>query len=82
LRFALQLSTPAGQHLVDTLGADDRLVGNREADRVEDERSRLRPSHPAVERDQLLEGAALFEIRVVEAADHDVGHVRESVGAE
>ena len=44
--------------------------------------SRLGPADPAVERDQLLERAALLEIRVVEAADHDVGHVREPVRAE
>jgi hypothetical protein len=34
-----------------------------------------------VERDQLLERAALVERRVVEAADRDVGHVREAVAA-
>ena len=51
------------------------------APRVEDERLRLRPAEAAVERDQLLEGAALVEQRVVEAVDEDVGHVREAVGA-
>ncbi len=40
----------------------------------------LRPAHAAVERDQLLEGAALLELRVVEAVDHDVGDVLEAVG--
>ena len=40
------------------------------------------PPEPAVEGDQLLEGAALLELGVVEAADHDVGHVREAVRAE
>ena len=49
---------------------------------MEDERPRLRPSDPAVERDQLLEGTAFLEIGVVEAADHDVGHVSEPVGAQ
>ena len=50
--------------------------------RVEDERPRLRAAEPAVEADQLLERAALVERRVVEAADHDVGDVREAVGAQ
>ena len=49
---------------------------------MENECSRLRPAQPAVERDQLLEGAALLEIGLVEAADHDVGHVREAVRAQ
>jgi hypothetical protein len=34
-----------------------------------------------VERDQLFECAALFEVGVVEAVDHDVGDMLESVGA-
>ena len=34
-----------------------------------------------MERDQLLEGTALLEIRVEEAPDHDVGDVGEAVGA-
>ncbi len=41
--------------------------------------SRLRAAEPAVERDQLLEGAAFVHIRVVEAADHEVCDVREAV---
>jgi hypothetical protein len=48
---------------------------------VEDERPCLQAAHSAVERDQLLEGAALVEHRVVEAPDHDVGDVLEAVGA-
>ena len=35
-----------------------------------------------MEADQLLEGAALLELRVVEAADHDVADVLEAVGAQ
>ena len=49
---------------------------------MEDERPGLRPADAAVEGDQLLEGAAGLERRVVEAADHDVRDVREAVGAE
>ena len=63
-------------------GADDRPRRRLEMLRVEDERSRLEPADAAVERDQLLEGAALVEIRVVEAPDHDVGDVREAVRPE
>ncbi len=62
--------------------ADDRTFRNLEPRRVEDERSRLRAADAAVERDQLFEGAALVEIRVVEAADHDVPDVFEAVGAQ
>jgi len=63
-------------------GAEDRPFGNGQLDGVEDERLRLRPSEPAVEGDELLEGAALVELRVVEAPDHDVGDVLEAVCAE
>src|SRR5207247_916274 len=60
----------------------DRRAGAVEWGRMEDERPRLRPSEAAVERDQLLERAALFELRVVEAPDHDVADVREAVRAQ
>ena len=56
--------------------------GTRQSRRVEDERLGLRAAEAAVERDQLLEGAALVEVGVVEGADHDVGDVREPVRAE
>ena len=49
---------------------------------MEDERARLEPSDAAVERDQLLERAALLEIGVVEAPDHDVADMLEAVGPE
>ena len=62
-------------------GADDRLVGNGQLGRVQDERPRLRAAEPAVERDQLFERAALFEVGVVEAVNHDVGGMLKSVGA-
>ena len=62
-------------------GTDDRLVGNGQFDRVQDERPGLRAAEPAVERDQLFECAALFEVGVVEAVDHDVGDMLECVGA-
>ena len=61
-------------------GADDRLAGHRQLHRMEDERPGLRSAQPAVERDQLLERAPLFELGVVEAVDHDVGDMLESVG--
>ena len=53
-----------------------RLLG------VEDEGPRLGAAEAAVEGDQLLERAALVEVGVVEAADQDVGDVREPVGAQ
>ena len=56
---ALERPAPAGEHAVDLLRADDRLVGHGQLDRVEDERLGLGPAEPAVEGDQLLEGAAL-----------------------
>ena len=43
--------------------------------RVEDERPRLWAAEAPVEGDELLEGAALVELRVVEAPDHDVRDV-------
>jgi hypothetical protein len=63
------------------LGPDDRFGGHRQVARAEDEAARLRATEPAVEGDQLLERAALVQRRVVEAAHHDVGDVREAVGA-
>jgi hypothetical protein len=49
--------------------------------RGQDEAARLRPAEAAVEGDQLLERAGFVERRVIEAADHDVGDVREGVRA-
>ena len=48
---------------------------------TEHERAVSRLAHPAVERDQLLERAALVKLGVVEAVDHDVGDVGEAVRA-
>ena len=62
-------------------GPDDRLGGQRHARRAEDEWSGLRAAESAVEGDQLFERAALVERGVIEAADHDVGDVRESIRA-
>ena len=45
----------------------------RQPRRVEQERLRLRAAHPAVERDELLERAALLGDGVVEAVHQDVG---------
>ena len=56
--------------------------GHLEVRGVEDERPGLEAAHAAVEGDQLLEGAALVEVGVVEAADHDVADVLEAVGAQ
>src|SRR5262249_48164833 len=58
-----------------------RLLRQREVGGVEDERPRLWTTHAAVERDELLEGAPFVELRVVEAADHDVRDVGEAVRA-
>src|SRR5437879_9318389 len=49
---------------------------------MEDERPCLGSAEAAVEGDQLLERAALVEIRVIEAVDQDVGGLRESVRTE
>src|SRR5262249_18569479 len=62
--------------------AQDRLAAKREVRGIEKERPGLGSTDPAVERDQLLECAALVDLGVVEAADHDVRHVLEAVGAE
>ena len=78
----LERPPPTGEHAVNLLRADDRLLWDGQLDGVEDERLRLGAAEPAVEGDQLLEGAALLQDRVVEGADHDVGHVREAVRAE
>ena len=56
-------------------------VGSGSLAEAEDEWSGLRATESAVEGDQLLERAALVELGVIEAADHDVGDVRESIRA-
>src|SRR6188508_3339162 len=47
---------------------------------MEDEGAVLPAAEATVERDQLLERAALVELGVVEAVHHDVGDVGETVG--
>ena len=74
--------TPGAQQRVDGLGPHDRLARGRQRCRVQDERPGLRAAQPAVERNQLLERAAFLECRIEEAADEDVGGVREPVGSE
>ena len=74
--------TPAEQDPVHGGRAQDRALGNGEPDWVEDERPCLRAAEPAVEGDQLLEGAPLVELGVVEAPHHDVRHVLEAVRAQ
>src|SRR4051794_41156814 len=81
LSVAVEHPPPAEQQVVDRLGPDYRLLGQRKPRRDEDERARLEAPEATVEGDQLLERAALVEHRVVEAADHDVGDVLEAVGA-
>src|ERR1700733_12289354 len=76
---ALERVAPADQHVVDGGGSHDRVLRHRQRYRMQDERLGLRSAQSAVERDQLLERAALLELRVVEAVDHDVGHVFESI---
>src|SRR6185436_4949774 len=62
--------------------AHDRLAAYREVSWVQKKRPRLRSTDAAVEGDQLFEGAAFVELGVVEAPDHDVGHVLEPVRAQ
>src|SRR6187200_726209 len=76
---ALEAVSPAAKELVYRRRADDRLVRQGELRRVENERPRLRSTQPAVEANELLERAALVQLWVVEAPDHDVGHVGETV---
>ena len=78
----LERAPPADEDAVHAGGADDGLGGQLEVRGVQDERAGLWAADAAVEADQLLEGAALFELGVVEAADHDVGDVLEAVGAQ
>jgi hypothetical protein len=59
--------------------ANERCVGQREGRGEENEGPCLGAAQPAVEGDELLEGASLVELGVVEAPDHDVRDVREAV---
>ena len=67
---------------MDACGADNGFWRRFEVRRVKDERPCLLAADASVEADQLLERAALVELGVVEAADHDVGDVLEAVGAQ
>src|SRR3954454_22888374 len=80
--FGLQGGPPADEHPVDGGSADDRLLPAPplrpgEGGRMEDDRPRLRAAEAAVERDQLLERAALLERRVEEAVQEQVRRVLE-----
>src|SRR6476620_10516624 len=79
---SVEFLSPAGEDPVDGGGADDRLGGQGKPLGGEDEGPGLRAAETTVEGDQLLEGTALVEFGVVEAADHDVGHVVEAVGSQ
>ena len=81
-RLAAALRRQPSSSSVHGGGADRSARPGAAARRIHHERPRLGAAEAAVERDQLLERAALVELRVVEAADHDVGHVREAVGAQ
>ena len=63
-------------------GADDRLVRKVQVCRVEQERSCLGTTQASVKGDQFLERAPLFEIGFEEAANHDVGDMWETIGAQ
>ena len=78
----LESAPPPDEDAVHARGAEDRARRHLELRRVEDERAGLHAAEAAVEADQLLERAALVELGVVEAADHDVADVLEAVGAQ
>src|SRR5262245_37635673 len=78
----VEKAAPVQEHIMHGSGPDERLVGERKVIGIEQKRSRLRAADAAVERDEFLEGTAFVEVRVVEAADHDVGDVLEAVRAE
>jgi hypothetical protein len=61
VRAVLESLPPAGEDVVNARRADDRPRRDLEMRRVEDEGTRLGTAHPAVEADQLLEGAAFVE---------------------
>jgi hypothetical protein len=72
---------PAAQDAVHALSTDHRLVRPGQLGRVQHERMRLRPAHSAVRADQLLERGHLTGLVPVGAVEHQVGAMREGVGA-
>jgi len=67
---------------MDCRRADDLSAWSRKRGRMQHERPSLRPAQPTVEADELFERTPLFEHGVIEAADHDVSHVRKAVRAQ
>src|SRR5206468_2888115 len=61
LRGSLELTPPAEEKRVHRCSAHERIVLEGQRGRVEQERPGLGPPEPAVEADQLLEGAAFLE---------------------
>src|SRR5688572_1736406 len=76
-----ELNEPASKLPVDGLRPDELLLGQLQFCRVEQKRERLRAAHSAVGSNELLEGGHLVRVLPVGAVDHDVGAVREAVGA-
>ena len=76
---AVEHAPPAGEEVMYGCRADDRLARQRQPPGMEYEGTGLRPAEPAVKRDQLLEGACLLEVGVIEAPDHDVGDMGKPV---
>ena len=80
----VRLAQPAPQHPVHRLRADQFLAvrdGRGQVGRRQQERVGLFAAEPAVRADLLLEGVHRRPSRVVRRVDHDVGGVREGVGA-
>jgi len=76
-----QLREPGPEDPVDLFGAHDLIAGPGKLARVQHERVALRPTHPSMGADELLERRHLAELRPVGAVDHHVRAMRKSVGA-
>ena len=76
----LQSLSPGLEQSMNRCRPDDGILRLRQPGWIEEERPCLGPAKATMERNQLLEGASLIEMRVVKAPHHDVRDVRKPVG--
>ena len=76
-----QVDQPAPDPVVHPFGADHGRSRMRPFLGIQHERIRLAAAHAPVRADKLLKRGHLVGLWIVGRVDHDVGHVRERVGA-
>src|SRR5215211_149234 len=79
--FMPKVGEPPAHLEVHCLGTDYWLLRERPVPRHEHERVRLRSAQTSVRADEFLEGSYLPGLRPIGTVYHDIGAIRETVGA-